>query len=335
MIKIIKIESKDIYLAPLRNQLMKKTAVTILILLFGGCNYAQQKTIQEQLGYTRDTKLLIVHADDIGVSHSENAATIAAMEKGMVNSGSIMVPCPWFPEIAAYASAHPDADFGLHLTLTSEWRLYKWGPTLPRDQVPGLVNSRGYLYGSVADVAKHATVQEVEQELRSQIERAKEFGINPTHFDTHMGSLLVRPELIQVYIKLGREYKVPVLMNGDALTTDPVIRSLKSYATEKDIVVDKVWMATGEDFQGGANGMVHYWTQALKSLQPGLNCFLLHAAYDNEEMQAIAERPGGFGSTWRQADFNFFTSNECKRLISDQHIQLITWKEIRNKLMKE
>ena len=315
---------------------MKKTGVTIFMsLLFFGFVDAQQKTIQERLGFSRDTKLLIVHADDIGVSHSENAATIVAMEKGMVNSGSIMVPCPWFPEIAAYASAHPDADFGLHLTLTCEWRLYKWGPTLPRDQVPGLVNARGYLYGSVEDVGKHASVQEVEQELRSQVERAKEFGIIPTHFDTHMGSLLTRPDFIQAYINLGRMYKVPVLMNGDALSTDPVLRNLRSYATKKDIVVDKVWMATDADYQGGTDGMVHYWTGALKSLQPGLNCFLLHAAYDNEEMKAIAERPGGFGSTWRQADFNFFTSTDCKRMISEEHIQLITWREIKNKLLKE
>src|SRR6476620_1329819 len=138
---------------------------------------AQQKTVAERLGYPKNTKLLIIHADDLGVSHSENEASIQALEKGAVNSGSIMVPCPWFPEIAAYATAHPDADFGLHLTLTSEWRLYKWGPTLPRDQVPGLVNARGYFYGSVEDVGKHASLSEVEHELRSQIERAKEFGI--------------------------------------------------------------------------------------------------------------------------------------------------------------
>ena len=317
-------------------QLMKTTGVSILLLLlFIGCSEAQQKTLQERLGFSRDTKLVIIHADDIGVSHSENAATIAAMEKGMVNSGSIMVPCPWFPEIAAYASAHPDADFGLHLTLTSEWRLYKWGPTLPRDQVPGLVNARGYLYGSVEDVGKHASVQEVELELRSQIERAKEFGINPTHFDTHMGSVMAKPEFISVYIKLGREYKVPVLLNGDVLNTDAAIKSLKIYATEKDIVVDKVWMAADEDYQGGADGMVQYYTKVLTSLQPGLNCLLLHAAYDNEEMQAITERKGGFGSTWRQADFNFFTSIECRRMIAEQHIQLITWREIKNKLLKD
>jgi predicted glycoside hydrolase/deacetylase ChbG (UPF0249 family) len=175
----------------------------------------------------------------------------------------------------------------------------------------------------------------VERELRSQIERAKEFGITPTHFDTHMGSLIAKPEFIQVYLKLGREYKVPVLMNGDTLETDPVIRSWKSYASKKDIVVDKVWMAKSEDYEGGPNGMVHYYTRVLKSILPGLNCILLHAAYDDAEMQAITERSGGFGSTWRQADFNFFTSNECRRIIREENIQLITWREIKSKLLKD
>jgi len=157
----------------------------------------------------------------------------------------------------------------------------------------------------------------------------------PTHFDTHMGALLATPEIIQVYLKLGREYKIPVLMNGDTLNTDPVIMSLKSYATEKDVVADKVWMAKAADYEGGPNGMVHYYTHVLKSLLPGLNCILLHAAYDDNEMQAITERQGGFGSTWRQADFNFFTSAECRRIIKEEHIQLITWKQIKDALFKD
>ena len=118
------------------------------------------------------------------------------------------------------------------------------------------------------------------------------------------------------------------------LNTDAAIRSLKSYATEKDIVVDKVWMAKDEDYEGGPDGMVTYYTRVLKSLLPGLNCILLHAAYDDAEMQAITERKGGFGSTWRQADFNFFTSDECRRMIREEHIQLITWREIKNALLK-
>ena len=198
---------------------MKKSICIILLTLpFIWTSYAQSISIQERLGYSKDTKLLIIHADDIGVSHSENIASIYAMENGSVNSGSLMVPCPWFPEIAAYASTHPNADFGLHLTITSEWKYYKWKPLSSSKEVPGLVNENNFFYGRRAEVKNNASASEIEKELKNQIETALKYGIQITHLDSHMFGLYLKPEFLEVYKKLGKEYKLPILLNKEYMT---------------------------------------------------------------------------------------------------------------------
>ena len=290
----------------------------------------QQKTLQERLGYSKDTKLLIIHADDLGVSQSENAASIYAMEKGSVSSGSIMVPCPWMGNIAEYARNHPNADLGLHFTLTSEWKNYRWGTVLPANQAASLLNAAGYLYSDTDSLSLNGRPDEVEKEIRAQIERAKLFGIDPTHFDSHMGCLFVNPAYLQILIKLGREYKVPVLLNKEAFKLMYNI-DLTKYINDKDVLLDKVFMAQPGDYK---KGMSSYYTAVLKSIQPGLNCILLHAAYENPEMQAVTIDHPDYGAAWRQADFNFFTGAECKALLQQQNIKLITWKEIRDKLIR-
>ena len=306
-----------------------KKLLLVPMMLFCIIMYAQQKTIQEKLGYPKKTKLLIIHADDIGVTQTENAASIYAMENGTVNSGSIMVPCPWFPEIAAYAASHPQADLGLHLVLTSEWKYYKWGPVL-HDEVPSLLNDQGFLTDGLVDLSKKANIAEVEKELRAQIERAKQFGIDPTHLDSHMGMLYTSNDLLAVYIKLGREYKLPVLLNKAFQQLWTGI-DLSKLVNEKDILVDQVYTATPEDY---AKGMKNYYVDILKNLQPGLSTILLHAAYDNDEMKAVTIDHPDWGAAWRQADFNFFTSTECKKLLLENGIVLVTWREIRDKLLR-
>lgn len=305
------------------------TAITLLTLFIS--TKAQQKTIQERLGYSKDTKLLIIHADDLGVSQSENAASIQAMEKGSVSSGSIMVPCPWMGDMAQYARTHPKADLGLHLTLTSEWKLYKWGTVTPVNQTASLVNKQGFLYSATDSLYKNARVDEIEKEIRSQIERAKQFGIDFTHFDAHMGCLFLNADYLKILIKLGREYNVPVLLNREAfkyvfnVDVDPLL-------SEKEVLVDKLFMAQPGDFK---NGMNNFYTGIIKSLQPGLSCILLHAAYDNEEMKAVTIDHPDYGAEWRQADYNFFSSDECKNLLQEQKIKVITWREIRDKLFRD
>src|ERR1043165_8247918 len=120
---------------------MKQTLLIFLLLLTSfstSFGQASKQTTLERLGYPPDTKLLIIHADDLGMAHSVNAASVKAFDNGGINSGSIMVPCPWFSEIAAYARSHPETDLGLHLTLTSEWKFYRWGPVLSKDLVKTL-----------------------------------------------------------------------------------------------------------------------------------------------------------------------------------------------------
>ena len=307
---------------------MKKLLLPIF--LFNILASTAQQTLQEKLGYSKNSKLLIIHADDLGVSHSENAASIFAMEKGSVSSASIMVPCPWFPEIAAYAREHPKADLGLHLTLTSEWKYFKWGPVFAKEKVPGLVNKNGFLFSDVDSMRNSSNPAEVEKELRAQIERAKSFGIDITHLDSHMAALFGSEEYLKVLIKLGREYKVPVLLSKTGFRS-VLNADLDSFVNEKDVLLDNIYTANPQDFK---NGMENYYTGIFKSLLPGVNIILLHAAFDDREMQAVTIDHPDWGAAWRQADVNFFTGNNCKKLLQENNIHVITWREIRDKLLR-
>jgi chitin disaccharide deacetylase len=289
-----------------------------------------QQTIQEKLGYPKNAKLVIIHADDLGVSHSENAASTSAMEKGSVNSASIMVPCAWFPEIANYAATHPNTDLGLHITLTSEWKYYKWGPVTPHHLVPGLVNKQGFFYSSVDSVARSATAAEVEEETRNQVKRSIQFGMNPTHLDSHMGTLFSRPDYLKAYIKVGREFKIPVFIPRQ-LGAMPGV-NFDSLITERDVLVDHVLTAGPQHLQAG---FAAFYTNALKNLQPGLTYLIIHTAYDDEEMKAVVAGVINWGSGWRQQDYNFFTSAECERILKENNIYRVTWKEIRDKVVRK
>ncbi|HEY2722876.1 MAG TPA: polysaccharide deacetylase family protein [Chitinophagaceae bacterium] len=289
-----------------------------------------QKTLQEKLGYSKDAKLVILHADDLGMSHSENAATAYAMDHGFVSSGSIMVPAPWFAEAAAYARRHPNADLGIHLTLTSEWNYLKWGSVASASEVRGLLNKNGFFFSSVDSVYESATPAEVEKELRAQIEKAKLFGIDITHLDSHMGTLFGRTDYLKILLRLGREYKLPVLLSKPIFQLVYKL-NLDSLTTASDVMLNMIYMAGSQDF---TNGMESYYTNVLKSLQPGVSEIIFHLGYDDAELKAATIDHVDYGAQWRQADFNFFTSEKCKTLLAEQNIHVITWREIRDKLVR-
>src|SRR6185312_2975876 len=169
-----------------------------------------QQTIAAKLGYPKDARLLILQAD-LAMMHSTDRAAFEALSKHWITSATIIVPCPWFPEAAAFARDLA-GDYGLHLALNSEWKAYRWGPVSARAAVPSLLDKDGYFPPLTSDVVEHAKMDDVERELRAQIEKARAAGIQITHLDAHMETLWATPELIAVYQRVGREYGLPVLL---------------------------------------------------------------------------------------------------------------------------
>jgi chitin disaccharide deacetylase len=286
------------------------------------CAQGAQKSLAEKLGYSGDAKLVIIHADDLGMTHSVNAASIQALESGLVNSASIMVPCPWFPEMADYAKAHPDADLGLHLTLTAERVYYRWGPVAPKDRVPSLTDENGYFYLNWTP-ANHIAPQEVELELRAQIERALAMGVRPTHLDSHQYRLFQNgKEMFAALVRVAHDYKLPFFLVRDWFKDYPY---LESSIAPGDLVVDHT--VTIEP-SVPADQWADFYTKALNSLQPGVTVFIIHLAFDNDEMRAATRERATWGAAWRQRDFDFFTSAKFKTVLHEQNIHLVTWKQL-------
>ena len=293
----------------------------ILLCTLAAFGQDSKRTVQERLGYPATARLLMIHADDLGIARSVDKATFEALEKGWVTSASILVPCPWLADVARWAQSHPNADLGIHLALNSEWTSYRWGPVSPRDKVPSLLDEQGYMPLLETTVAQRAKAPEVEMELRAQIERAQAFGIPLTHFDTHMGALTRTPELVNVYWRTGKEYKLPILTeraegahhpqggspDRDAMFIDQVI-SIDPGVDKKD------WLKAYE--------------QMLAPLKPGVYQMTVHLAYDDEEMRGASWDHPDWGAAWRQADFEMVQSSEFRQFLKEQGFVLVGWKDL-------
>jgi chitin disaccharide deacetylase len=293
---------------------------SVLLLLLASTLQAQTRTISERLGYPKDAKLLILHADDLGAAHSVDAASFDALDKGAVSSASIMMPTPWVTEVAAYARAHPNADLGLHLTLTSEWETYRWGSISPPDKIPSLLDSAGTFPNDSRVVAGRAKPAEVDREIRAQIDRALALGIRPTHLDSHMGSLFTTPELIATYVKVAHDYHLPFLaVKGSPLAAP------EAGLTTRDVVLDAVIIAGPEVPR---DQWKEFYLKSIAGLKPGLTEIIVHLGHDDSELQAVTVNHEPYGSAWRQHDYDVMTSPEFKKALQDNHVILVTWKQL-------
>lgn len=281
-------------------------------------------TLAERLGYRATDRLVIINSDDVGMCHAANAAVIEGMEQGLMTSGTIMVPCPWFPAIAAYARANPDRNFGVHLTHTAEWQHYRWGPVLPRTEVPGLVDGDGMLWRSVPEVYARATPEEALAEGRAQIRRALAAGVDVTHLDSHMGTLQYDLRYLEVYRTLAIEFNLPVRMASQETLDKFGQAGLRARFAGDGIVFPD--FLVHEELRGMGQDVAGFWRGILSRLRPGVTELYIHAAKPTEELRAIT-------GSWRTrgAEFAAFTHDpELRALIEREGIIPISYRPLRD-----
>jgi len=300
-----------------------------MMLFTGQAIAAEKRSLAERLGYKATDKLLIVNGDDVGMCHDANLGTIECLEKGLMRSATIMVPCPWFPEIASYAKEHPEKDFGIHLCHTSEWRKYRWGPVAEREKVPGLIDPEGYLWRSVEEVYAHSTPDQALIEARAQIRRALAFGVDVTHIDSHMGTLQLNAEYVKVYLQLAVEFDLPTRMASQETLARFGQPALRDGFAAKGILFPDYFVY--DELKDESKDVKAFWLKIVRNLKPGITELYIHAAQPHDELRSIT-------GTWatRSAEREVFAHDEeMKQLVADQKIILLGFRPLRELQRKE
>jgi chitin disaccharide deacetylase len=290
---------------------------------------ARGETWAEKLGYPSGKIVLMLHADDIGMCYEANMAAKAYLTGKHIQSAALMVPCPWYNEMADWYKQNPDYDLGLHLAMNSEWRWYRWGPAAGKLKVPSMCDAEGFLWRDTIETARKATPEDVETEIRAQVDRAIAKGSRPGHIDTHMGTLYARIEFTKAYLKVAQEYRIPAMVveQSPAVTakfkkqgypiTDESIALLASYKLPKlddfnSAPEAKSYEEKREKFQ-----------QLVRSLSPGLNEIIFHPSVLTETLKAIT-------GTWQQRawEAEMFADPAMHAFFDREGIVFTNWKEI-------
>ena len=302
---------------------------TVAVLLCGGQAFGEP-TCGERLGWGPDDRILIIHCDDAGMSLASNRGAIEALEFGLVTSASVMMPCPWVPGFAKYVKEHPDLDIGLHLTLTSEYDWYRWMPVAGKPAVPGLADEQGCLWDNVPLVVQHASPDEIEAEIRAQVDRAETMGMTITHLDSHMGTLFATPEFFERLLKVGIEKQIPVLLPANATATglDPKMAEIVK------TVAERAWAAGlpvidyihGDSYDWKTTDKVAHYAQAFRALKPGITEMIVHCTKPDDVIGVInGNRDHLYG------DYTAMISPELKKVIEEEGIVLTTWRELKER----
>ena len=284
---------------------------------------SQYENLNQLLGFSENDKLLIIHADDLGLSHSVNELSLKALDSNYVNSASIMMPTPEVEEVVKHLIENPTLDIGLHLTVTAEWESYKWDGISPKDSIPSMIDKYGNFYEKKKNFIKNANPEEVRMELQSQIDYARSLGINPSHIDSHEGALFFSPEIFKVYLEVAEKNNLPAFVPKEL---SPHFD--KNFPKPKNLViVEKLYMADKSiEFKNWEN----YYHSIIKELKPGLNEIIVHLGTDNEELKDITSNRVAFGSKWRNLDYEIISSAKFRSLLKENDIKLVNWTHIKN-----
>ncbi len=291
---------------------------------------AQSQTWAEKLGYPAGRKVIMLHADDIGMCTEANHSGVYYLQNEMIQSAAVMVPCPGYEEMADWRRQYQEFDMGLHLTLTSEWKTYRWPTVVETDKVPGLIDPEGNMWHSVQQVVGNASAKEVEAEIRAQVNKAIADGFNPTHIDTHMGTLYGHHDFTEAYLKVAEEYRIPAMvisMQNEMVVdhfkkagypiTEEMISHVKKYSLPKLDFFTSV--PTGKTYEE----KMENFKSLVRELPNGITEIIFHPSYHTDELKEIT-------NSWQQRvwEAEMFADPELWKFFAEENIIFTNWKEM-------
>jgi predicted glycoside hydrolase/deacetylase ChbG (UPF0249 family) len=297
----------------------------------------ESKTWAEKLHFPKGKKVLLLHMDDIGMCPEANTAAMRYIDNKNIMSAAVMMPCPNAEEFIKWAKTHPAAEIGLHLTLTSEWKTYRWPPVSDAAKVPGLIDPDGKLWHEVPDVVVHASAQEVETEIRAQIEKCMALGYRPTHIDTHMGTLYGSVEYTKAFFKVAEEYNIPA--NAIDMSDPDVLSQFKrqGYPINAETVstLDKYPLPKLDNFTSVGSGATYEqkrdnFLTLIKSLKPGLTEIIFHPSVQTDNLKSIT-------GSWQQRvwEAELFSDPIVTEFFQKEGIIITNWREIMKRFGKK
>lgn len=287
----------------------------------------------ELLGYAPDDRVLIIHADDVGFSHASNVAAFEGMLRGSLTCGSTLVPAPWFMETAALQKRHPEADLGIHMTLTAEYETYRWPALTGRGAGTPLHAPDGGLWRDVAHVIAHVSADEGRAELRAQVEHALAMGIDVTHLDTHMGAVM-HPKFLPPYVDLAIEFKLPIFfIRPSERRLSALGEGAAAYAEQTAKLESRGWPLLDNIIVQTLSEIApddkdRRFREFFAGLRPGLTHFLCHPAKGGDELDAMTP----IDSAHRAKEYELMRLPALRTYAESLGIKLTGYREIRDRL---